>query len=263
MGEVSYLPLIEDMKWSYSRITSFENCPYGFFMRYISKCKDSDRFFSSYGSFMHRLIERYYKGDLPKENMILEFLTGFAENVKGERPSEAVVTKYIESGSNYFKNFRPLKYRTVDVEKRIDFEIDGIKFVGVIDYIGEQKGKYYLVDNKSRNLKQRSNRKNPTVKDKELDSMLNQLYLYSAAVKQEYGKFPDALCFNCFRNGEFIREPFQKDKYYQTIQWAKEEIDKIKHTEEFYPNVDPFVCRYICGVSDECIYYQTSKDGRR
>jgi len=28
IGDVSYLPLIEDMVWSYSRIKTFEDCPY-------------------------------------------------------------------------------------------------------------------------------------------------------------------------------------------------------------------------------------------
>lgn len=50
MGEVSYLPLIEDMVWSYSRIESFNDCPYRFFLKYISKCKETDKFYASYST---------------------------------------------------------------------------------------------------------------------------------------------------------------------------------------------------------------------
>lgn len=263
MGEVSYLPLIEDMVWSYSRIESFNDCPYRFFLKYISKCKDGDKFYASYGSFMHRLIENYYRGILSKDEMLTEFLTGFSKNVKGTRPQESTVQKYIKCGVEYLKGFQPFQYSMVDVEKRVEFEIDGLKFIGYIDYLGEENGEYYIIDNKSRDLKPRSNREKPTVKDRELDSMLRQLYIYSAAVKQEYGKFPKALCFNCFKSGVFIEEPFREEAYNEAIEWVKQSVEDIKSTDDFYPNREFFSCYYICGVSDDCVYDQIAREERR
>lgn len=264
MGEINYLPLIEDMVWSYSRIESYKDCPYRFFLKYISGCKDIDKFYASYGSYMHKLIERYYKVDLSKDEMLTEFLTGFSENVKGVRPKGSTVEKYIRCGASYLNSFQPFIYSMVDVEKRVDFDIDGIRFVGYIDYLGiDDDGEFHIIDNKSRDLKPRSGRKKPTVKDAELDDMLRQLYLYSAAIKQEYGKFPKTLCFNCFKSGVFIEEPFNEDIYNKTIEWAKCMIEDIKHTDDFYPNRDFFSCYYICGVSDDCIYDQNERAGRR
>lgn len=260
MGEVSYLPLIEDMIWSYSRIESFNDCPYRFFLKYISRCKDVDKFYASYGSFMHKLIENYYRGILSKDELLTEFLTGFSNNVKGERPKESTVQKYIRCGVDYLKGFQPFKYTMVDVEKRVDFEIDGLKFVGYIDYIGEKDGEYYIIDNKSRDLKPRSKRAKPTAKDRELDLMLRQLYIYSVAIKQEYGKFPKALCFNCFKSGVFIEEPFNEKAYNEAIEWVKKSVDDIKTADDFYPNRDFFSCHYICGVSDDCIYDQMARE---
>ena len=263
MGEVSYLPLIEDMVWSYSRIESFNDCPYRFFLKYISKCKDADKFYASYGSFMHKLIENYYRGILSKDEMLTEFLTGFSKNVKGTRPQESTVQKYIRCGVEYLKGFQPFKYPMVEVEKRVEFEIEGLKFVGYIDYLGEENEEYYIIDNKSRDLKPRSNREKTTVKDKELDSMLKQLYIYSAAVKQEYGKFPKALCFNCFKSGVFIEEPFREEAYNEAISWVKRSVADIKSTDDFYPNREFFSCFYICGVSDDCVYDQMAREERR
>ena len=60
MGEVSYRPLIEDMVWSYSRIECFDDCPYRWYLKYISGMKESPMFYTSYGSFMHRLLERVF-----------------------------------------------------------------------------------------------------------------------------------------------------------------------------------------------------------
>lgn len=51
-------------------------------------------------------------------------------------------------------------YSMVDVEKRVDFDIDGIRFVGYIDYLGiDDDGEFHIIDNKSRDLKPRSGRK--------------------------------------------------------------------------------------------------------
>ena len=256
MSEMIYRPLIEDMTWSYSRIKCFEDCPYRFYLKYISGCKEAPQFYASYGSFMHKLIEEFYKGIITKEEMLTKFLFGFQENVIGRRPQQSTVEKYIQLGIEYLKGFTPFPYNMVAVEKKVEFELGGKKFIGFIDYLGEKDGEYYIVDNKSRELKPRSGRKKPTVKDQELDEMLKQLYLYAAAIKQEYGKFPKALCFNCFKNRVFIEEPFRENKFSETVEWFLKTIDDIADENEFLPYLDFFSCNYICGVNNDCCYYE-------
>lgn len=75
MGEVNYAPLIDDMVWSYSRIKAFEDCPYRWYLKYIKKFHGKDMFFSSYGTFMHKLIELCFKLDI--ENPIIRINTAF------------------------------------------------------------------------------------------------------------------------------------------------------------------------------------------
>lgn len=263
MGDVSYLPLIEDMTWSYSRVETFDDCPYRFFLKYIHGSNEQDKFYATYGSLMHELIEEYYNEGISNDELCERFLLRFPEQVIGERPGPDIAGRYVRSGIEYLRNVKPMKYHTIGVEKRVEFEINGYNFLGFIDYLGELDGEYYIVDNKSRDLKPRSNRKTPTVKDKELDKMLRQLYLYSAAVKQEYGKFPKSLCFNCFRTGVFIEEPFKIEDYESAISWATESIEYIKESDDFPPSIDFFACRYICGVSDDCVYDQITREGRR
>lgn len=205
---------------------------------------------------MHKLIEEFYRGKLTKEEMLTKFLFDFQTEVKGERPKESTVSKYIQCGVEYLRGFSPFSYKMIDVEKKVEFEIGGKKFIGFIDYLGEKDGEYYIVDNKSRELKPRSKRAKPTVKDQELDEMLKQLYLYAAAVKQEYGKFPKALCFNCFKNGVFIEEPFSEKVFSETIEWFLKTIDNIADENDFLPYLDYFSCKNICGVKDECCYYE-------
>ena len=256
MGEVSYRPLIDEMVWSYSRLESFDDCPYRWFLKYIKHCKETDQFYATYGSFMHKLIEQYYRGELTKDEMLTRFLIDFKKEVRGLRPKQGTVEKYIECGRDYLASFQPFRFNMLDVEKRVEFDVDGLPFVGFIDYLGEENGEYVIVDNKSRDLKPRSKRAKPTVKDQELDTMLRQLYIYSAAVKQEFGKFPKLLCFNCFRTGVFIEEPFNEDAYNEAIAWAKKQVEYIKDEEDFTPYLDYFSCRFICGVNNDCDYYE-------
>lgn len=223
-------------------------------MSYILHEKEAPMFYSSYGSFIHKILERFYKGELKQRDLALEFLLNYKDNIEGKRPSDSVAQKYIQNGYDYFLNFTPLPYKVLGVEKKVNFEIDGINFVGFIDLVGEKDGEIYIIDNKSRDLKPRSKRKNPTQNDLTIDKMLRQLYLYAKAIKDEYGKFPKKLCFNCFRTGTFIEEEFNIESYNEAVDWAKRTINLIKITDEFYPNIEFFSCKYICGFSDSCCY---------
>lgn len=254
MGEVNYSPLIDDMTWSYSRAKSYDDCPYGWYLRYIRKCRDGDRFFSAYGTFMHKLIERYYNGEITKDEMLVIFLRDFKKEVRGVRPKEATLKKFIDGAVSYLSSFEPFPYRMIAVEKRVEFDISGIKFIGYIDFLGkdDSDGGLVIIDNKSRDLKPRSSRKKPTLKDQELDHMLRQLYLYSVAIEQEYGELPKKLCFNCFRTGSFICEPFRMDAYESAKAWAVQQVEQIRNDSDFDPTPNPFFCFWICGVSENC-----------
>ena len=263
MSEISYKPLIQEMTWSFSRVEAFEECPYRWFLRYIREYPESAKFYASFGSFMHRLIERYYRGEITKDQMLSDYLVGFSKEVQGVRPKEETLRKYIESGAAYLKSFRPFPYEMLEVEKKVNFDLNGTPFVGFIDYLGKDGDDLVIVDNKSRDLKPRSGRKKPTCKDQELDEMLRQLYLYSAAVEQEYGKFPKFLCFNCFKSGVFIVEPFNKTAFEQAKEWALDKIREIENADEFPPAQNVFSCFWICGVSDFCKYDIADREERR
>lgn len=264
MGDLVYRPIIEGMVWSYSRISCFYDCRYRWFMKYIYEA-DSDepispKFYASYGKFIHKLIEGYYRGEIRKDDLKEMFIRGFSNEVQGIRPPESILQSYIKKGIKYFDEFDEFPFETVAVEELINFDIDGIPFVAVVDYIGKDTdGCYVIVDNKSRDLKPRSNRKRPTRKDEELDEMLRQLYVYSAAIKHKYGEFPKKLCFNCFKEGSFIEEDFDENKYREAIKWVKDSIEEIKEAtiEDFFPSIEFFGCYYICDMSDSCCYWAT------
>lgn len=214
-------------------------------------------FYASYGSFVHSLIERYYSEELTASQLPSAFLLGFQSNVLGERPAQTTVTKFIQAGLQYFQAFQPFPFEKVAVEEKLTYDLDGLPFTAVVDYVGLRDGKLAVIDNKSRELKPRSKRKKPTAKDIELEEMLRQLYLYAKGIQQKYGELPSSLCFNCYRNGQFIEEPFDQKAYIKTIDWAKRTAEELSNTEDFRPDMDYFKCRYLCGFHDQCIYYQS------
>ena len=254
MGDCIYRPLVEGMTWSYSRLHSFEQGRYGWFLKYIHGSRRAERFYASYGSFVHRLLELYYRGFFTAAELKDAFVSGFSGSVQGPRPGEKTVLKYITAGVRYFRDFRPVPFRVLAVEQRIDFSLDGLPMTAIIDLVGEENGELIIVDNKSRDLKPRSLRKKATEGDRTLDEMLRQLYLYAAAVQSEYGRLPAALCFNCFKAGAFIREPFRQEKYLEAVRWAKERAEEIAAEEDFPPSPEYFFCKNLCDVSHDCIY---------
>lgn len=264
MGEINYAPVIKDMTWSYSRIKSFEDCPYRWYLRYIRRLKGKDMFFASYGTFMHKLLELYYKGEKTPRQLCDMYLQDFKAQVVGRAPSKKVFANYFTSGLNYLKEFQPLPYRPLAIEKRVEFELNGIPFVGYIDLLAENEpdGSLLVIDNKSRNLRPRTGRASPTKTDEELDSYLKQLYLYSISVESEYGKLPKSLCFNCFRTPIFIEEPFMEKAYAESKEWLCTKVKEITSETDFKPNMEFFKCKHLCEMQSHCEYYALSQKRR-
>lgn len=256
MSEIYYRPLIEAMTWSYSRIKSFEDCPYRWYLHYLRGFSGSDLFFSSYGSFMHKLLERYYSGEASADVIQTDYLLGFRDEVTLPAPSDKVFRNYFRDGFQYLSDIKPLPFRPVAVEQRLQFTVNGVRFNGILDLLCECEDGLVIVDHKSRALKPRSGRAKPLKSDLELDSYLIQLYLYAEAVRQEYGELPKMLCFNCFRVPVFIKEPFRPEAFEQAKSWLVEKTEEIANEENFNPNLDYFKCKYLCEMQEHCEYYE-------
>lgn len=261
MSDSVYKPLIDSMQWSYSRIKLFDTCRYAWYLKYLYGDKEEQNFYASYGKYIHNLIERYYRDEISHQDLSMTYLMGFYYTVEGVRPRQEIVDKYMDAGLAYFQNFKPFPYSLVSVEEKIEFNINNYQFVGFVDYIGMDGDELVIVDHKSRDLKQRSRRKKPTLKDAELDEFLKQLYLYAVGIEQRFGKLPKKLCFNCFKSGEFIEEEFNKIAFENAKGWAVDSIKKIETADKFYPNIDWFYCTNLCGYKGQCPYYEIAFGG--
>lgn len=256
MGDVNYAPFIEKMQWSYSRVSLFDDCPYAWYLKYVYQApQEKQQFFSSYGSFIHSLLEQFLTGKADRNALVAKYLTGFDAAV-GDAPNHKIYKSYFQSGLSYLRSIAPPDLEILDVERKVNFTVDGIRFVGFIDVLGKTDSGLVIIDHKSRALKPRSGRKKPTKSDEELDEYLRQLYLYSAAVHEECGEFPSQLWFNCFRVPVVIKQEFDTQKYEQNMQIMTEKVRKIAQTKEFPPHWEYFKCNYLCDMCDECEYHE-------
>lgn len=251
---MNYDFLINDMTWSYSRVSSFEMCPYGWYLNYLNGIEDEDRFFSQFGSYMHYILEQYYSGKMKKYELSSYFMNHIKEFVTSYPPNEKILKNYMKQALEHFKSGLLEFDEILETELKVNFELEGKKFFGFIDLTVKDKNDIIVIDHKSRALKEYSKRKKPTKVDIELNKYLRQLYLYSIGIKEIYGKYPKKLCFNCFRENRFIEVPFDLKILNQTKRWVLSEIEKITKENDWNAIPEYFKCRYICGKGKNCEY---------
>ena len=71
------------MVWSYSRLTSFEECPYRWFLSYLYRdeygrpLKKKSGFFAEFGSYIHLIMQMYLDGVLKKNELSTFYVATF------------------------------------------------------------------------------------------------------------------------------------------------------------------------------------------
>ena len=252
---MNYSNIIENMTWSYSRINSFFTCPYQFYLKYVLSSRSQKQFFSDYGSFMHKILEKHLLGDLSKEEAIQYYCDNYNTEIQGIAPNKKISSNYFRQGYRYLENMN-FDNETLAVEHEVRFKLaDKYEFVGIIDRVSRTKDGTILVDDhKSKTLSPRSMKKQSSLKNKELDEYLRQLYLYSIPVAEEFGQ-PKYLRFNCFRTQTWITEPFKTEDFLRTQEWAILAIQTIISNEDWSPDMEYWKCKYICDQHENCDYY--------
>lgn len=165
-----------------------------------------------------------------------------------------------EKGKEYFENFDMFEGYTVlntEEEFMIDLPMpDGTtrKLCGFIDMVLEDNNTKELIvcDHKSKSL---------SAFKKAADEMYKQQLIYSIYINQKYGKYPDRMMFNLFKEGGLKDErPFTLDALEETIAWAQEQIEKIESFDffdwltqkEIECGKEDFFCQNLCSMRKYC-----------
>ena len=255
--------IISTMKWSFSRLNSFDTgCPYEWYQHYI-ECEPSKQgFFGAFGGFCHSCLEKYSKGELD----LFDLSSYYEENFAAEVPYDAPPNKYTDSksdyyqkGLDYFDNIDlPLdEYKIIGVEKRVDFMIDKYPFIGFVDLLLQdpEDGKLILCDHKSASIKILKSGAISKSDQHHFLEFKRQQYLYAKAIIEEFGEgCVKELWWNMFKDQKWIKIPFNLDEYQEAQQWALDTIHRIEKETEWLPNPEMWYCNYLCGQSGGCPY---------
>lgn len=251
-------------KYSYSKISAYAQCPYGFYMQYMDDSVEQvQNAFASQGSLVHELLDEWAKGITPIENLPSEYVRRYPTEVTQPWPKVLASKGYGEKTYmnvlEYLKDFDGFKgWRILESEYRFETEIGGKLFVGIIDMIIEdiETGDKIILDHKSKSLSSFKSAQ---------DEMYKQQYIYSKAFYEKYGYYPDVLAFHLFKeHGMIMTRPFDMDTYNDTIRWAEDIIEEIE--SKFFvsdfdvsPTAGDFFCENLCSVRNGCEDWKIAK----
>ena len=226
------------MTFSFSNLNSFHSCKYCWFKNYAEKDDEKlSNAFADYGLMMHEIFELLDKELIGKDtaqSMASGRLSGIDLGMAFGHDLNAL---YAKATTTAIENYNTIE-KIISLEENVNFEIDGYKFTGFIDQLLQNEdGEYILVDHKSK-----SNFKSK----KEQAQYARQLYLYSIAIFEKYGKYPKELRFNMFRKQNIVTIPFKEKDLQEAKEWAVKTICEMIETEMFPPTTDEFLRDNLC-----------------
>jgi putative RecB family exonuclease len=247
--------------YSHSRVSTYENCPYQYKLRYIDRKKPeiSTTIEAFMGSLVHESLEHLYKLKKFKKRVAKASIIKFYRDLWDKNYSDDILIvkadkeglkadNYRKMGekfiSDYYDRMKPFDQLTIlglETTDRMTLP-DGNQWHVRIDKLGcDSEGNYFVCDYKT----------NARMKDQEEADADRQLALYSIWVKD---KFKDAksvkliwhmLAFN--KDAVSERTDEQLEKLQQDV------VDKIKEIENAteFPRKQTALCNY-CGFKSEC-----------
>lgn len=163
--------------WSYSKVTSLDNCPWEYYLGRILKKQGSENIYAVCGSIAHDILEDLYNGKIKYEDMkdrfdkefiVVEisdfhFYSDPAKDLKAKK-------KYKECILNFFENHIPVKTKVIN-EQEIWIDVCGNIFIGYVDAIHkDEEGCYVITDYKTSSMTEYVGKK------KEIKAKQLQLY---------------------------------------------------------------------------------------
>lgn len=247
-------------RYSFSKLSSWWTCPYGYKFRYIDHKQGIGNAFSSYGTLVHSIMERYSKGEIKLKDMPSIFEWEFDTLVPEKFPYNKYVDlrdSYYKQGVNFLRNFNGYDdIKILGVEEEFEIKIDDWIFVGIIDLVFEDKDGRIII----RDYKSKASFKD----DEEKRKYARQLYLYSIYVKEKYGKYPDELQFLMFRkHDEPVVVNFEEPSLNEAVRWAQNTVKIIREAFDYPPTCDQFYGENLCNHRKYCEFKEKPRWAKR
>ena len=252
--------IIRNMRWSYSRINSYHQCPYAWYLTYVKGVASLPNFYSDFGSFGHLLLEKYLKKELSIFELAGYYEDNYEDNIVSVPPPfpRNMAEKYYLEGLAYFEGFEGFDKEVVGVEDKIGFTTkNGYEFTGYLDLLlKDDDGEYIVVDHKcSSPLRKKTTKKNGVefvLDNNKIKGYKKQMYVYAIDIKQRYGKFPKQMWINFFKANLIHKIDFVEEEYLDVVKWIDDSIDMILKETEWKANRSDYFCKYLCGSRKSC-----------
>lgn len=241
-------------QYSFTKLTTFEECPYQFYKKYIKKDEEHNNAMAEFGSFCHSLLEDYYNKASTLEEIRDRYSDEYYDNIVDDFPlifGKDYSQDYYDQGAQFFAEFQDIPYsKLLGVEHEVNMQIDieddePFLFKGFIDlmYVDEHN-RLVIHDWKSKSgFKSKA----------EQASYARQLYMYSKYAIDELHWQPDILRFYCFRKQQVYDIPFNPEVYEATWTWAKNLVKEIRTCEIFEQQRSYFMCNNLCDFRLNCV----------
>lgn len=255
--------IISSMRWSFSRLDAYNQCPYGWKLTYIDQEECEGNCFSEFGTAVHKTLERLEKGEIDVLNVVDAYTEEFDNTVEHSFPSESMRDDYFEKGLNFFSSLTDEfdNIKILGVEEKISFEIAGKPFVGFIDLRYQDKdGNMVLLDWKSSGMKLKKDGKPTKAYADKMKHYEYQIYLYSIPFIEKGIKI-DKLRWNFCKEGITYEIPWTEEGYKEAVEWAEDTLSRIETETEFETKPEYFFCNWICDQRKNCAYgYHEDED---
>ena len=256
---LAYEEQLDKIEFSFSTLHQYEQCPFAFYLKKIDGTElNEGNFYSDAGGYMHEILEMLFSNKLTPDEAIDYYMDNYANNVVYETKQSTMEKKYNQAIDflAVFDMHQLDNYEVLGVEKEVHFEIGEYHFIGFIDLLLRNKttGKIIIVDHKSSDhflKKDGSPLKNQQAN---FEAYSKQMYLYSKAVYDEYGEYPDRIIWNHFFDQQVTNIPFKYEDYCATQQWALDIIHRIYADENYEAVPNYMMCKVLCGFRNSCCY---------
>lgn len=244
--------------YSHSRISTFENCPYQYKLKYIDREKPEieNTIEAFMGDMVHQALEDLYKKKKFKKRVAKNSLIKFYRELWEKNYSEDIkivkkdltADNYRKMGekflSDYYDKYKPFDQLTIlglETQDRMTLPDGNQWHVRIDKFACDDQGNYYVMDYKT----------NARMKDQEEADSDRQLAMYSFWVKD---KFKDAKSVKLvWHMLAFNKEVVSERTEEQLEKLQQEIVDKIKEIESAteYPTNVTALCNY-CGYKHLC-----------
>lgn len=223
--------------YSFSRLDSWNQCPLQWKYNYLDKLPQLSNFFSELGSYMHLLLEAYDRGKIPADRLSEVFDKHYRRRVHTPPPFP-IEDKWKSEVYWEFNKFRGFSKPAIGIERDILIDYGDFFLRGFIDR--EVEGG--IIDYKV----------SKPFDKKKLEHKKKQLYLYSRAYKEKWGKYPEKLYFFFFRVGKITEIDFDIKDYNKAVKWARNMVKEIESATEYPAKIDKGFCNNLCGFRNIC-----------